>query len=908
MLDENKSVLQEFIIEAEEIHNSILNCFLNLNKQKDTTSEIKFLYRSLHTLKGTSQIFGFNQLSILAHAFESLIEVIKNQQKKIDDEVQDLFLLAFDIIKKHIENIKKTGRDLEGNEEQIHIFSQLYDYSILQNFNMSNWIPKDSFFTLQKNTDYTNYKQEQYLSRKETMATQSSIEKEKKESLKTRETTEQSSSTIRVNVETLNNLMNFAGELVLIRNQMLQFAKISENQELLNLGHRLNIVTGEMQNEIMKTRMQPVGNVFSNFNRVVRDLSKELDKKIDLVIEGAETELDKSLIEAIKDPLTHILRNSIDHGIEPKNERQNTHKSEVGQIKITAFHENGQVVIEVSDDGRGLSANKIGHKAVEKGVITEQQLGVLSEKEIQALIFAPGFSTAEKISNVSGRGVGMDVVKTNIEHVGGFVELQSIEGSGTTIRLKIPLTLAIIPTLIVKAAQEKFAIPQAKLLELVRIDPESENGLKIEILQGKPVFILRGKLIPLLYLAEVFQFKSYPTIPSHEVLYIAVLTSDKGHFGLVIDDILDSTDIVVKPLPSILKDLGYYSGATVLGDGSICLTIDILGLCEKTGVITHAPKGNDTAPLSSEQNKLNNENNHNLLYEPVDYVLVDISSPGNYAIPLTLIHRLEEFETKDIEFSAEQRVINYRNSLLPIISLKDFLHIQNTEHKDQEKKINDKQKTSIVVIKSNERYIGIEVDKIIDIKSISGTVDTSIADRVGILGSLIASENILVLIDVFAVIKSCVKNVASSINTTPIHQNSPSPSFVNQRPMHSTKKILLVEDNSFLRKHISQILNENGYEVDMVVDGVKALEYLHHRNPDDLVLIISDIEMPNLDGIELAKKIRENHTWDSTPLIALTTHYSEKRIQIGLEAGFNKYLQKLDVTNIITEINHVLGK
>src|SRR5579864_4796331 len=398
-----------------------------------------------------------------------------------------------------------------------------------------------------------------------------------------------SDSTIRVDVGQLDRLMNRVGELVLLRNQIVQYTNSTEDSELLATSQRLNLLTTELQEGVMKTRMQPIGNIWSKFPRTVRDVALGCGKQVRIEMEGKETELDKTIIEAIKDPLTHIVRNSVDHGIESPEARTAAGKNPEGRLFLRAFHEGGQVNIEITDDGAGLDFEKIRNKAIQKGMISADQAARMTEREITNLIWLPGFSTADKVTNVSGRGVGMDVVKTNIEKIGGTVDVQSKLGKGSTVRMKIPLTLAIIPALIVTTAGDRYAIPQVSLLELVRLEGEqARKGL--ELVNGAPVYRLRGKLLPLVYLKRELradtqeQGVASPKTESQSV-NIVVLRADDRAFGLIVDEINDTEEIVVKPLSKQLKSINTYAGATIMGDGRVALILDVLGLAQRANVV-----------------------------------------------------------------------------------------------------------------------------------------------------------------------------------------------------------------------------------------------------------------------------------------------------------------------------------
>ena len=538
--------------------------------------------------------------------------------------------------------------------------------------------------------------------------------------------------TIRVNVDILDNLMNQVGELVLIRNQVQQvdIQKI-ENNEFMNLSQRLNIVTSEIQNEIMRTRMQPIGKVLSKFNRVVRDIAQSLDKKIKLELEGTETELDKSLIEAIKDPLTHIVRNSCDHGIEPPAERTKNGKTEEGTVKICSYHEGGQVVIEIRDDGKGLHREKLIEKALEKGLIGQLDAERMSDKEAFALIMHPGFSTAEKVSNLSGRGVGMDVVKSNIEQIGGMTDLNSVTGQGTTLKLKIPLTLAILPALIIRSSNMAFAIPQVKLVELLRLE-EGDESSKLEELQGQPVYRLRGELLPLVPLNTLLGKETDEKFKSKN---IAVLRSDSSIFGLITDEIEDSADIVVKPLAPFLKSLEFYSGATVMGDGSIALVLDINGLSTSIKL-----ENRDT--FSSSQVMAGEKD---VLSLGKEYLVVDIGQKNPFAVELDLVNRLEEFKPEAIEVTGNKRVTQYRGQLLPLINVAGHLGLPTLKRNITIH--------NIVVISHEGHLFGLEVDQIQDVFNSTESIDTDIRDRDGILGNLVHKDEVYVVLDVLDIIQ-----------------------------------------------------------------------------------------------------------------------------------------------------------
>jgi two-component system chemotaxis sensor kinase CheA len=513
-----------------------------------------------------------------------------------------------------------------------------------------------------------------------------------------------SDSTIRVDVGLLDKLMNRVGELVLARNQILQFTSSLGDPALLSTSQRLNLITTELQEGVMKTRMQPIGNIWSKFPRVVRDLAVHCGKQVQIEMEGKETELDKTIIEAIKDPLTHLIRNSVDHGIESPAARIAAGKPAQGCLLLRAFHEGGQVNIEISDDGGGLNLDRIRQKAIERGLITKEQSLRMSDRDAAQLIFAPGFSTAAKITNVSGRGVGMDVVKTNIEKIGGAVDIQSQPGQGTTVKLKIPLTLAIIPALIVTCDGDRFAIPQVNLLELVRLEGEqAQRG--IERLHGAPVYRLRGQLLPIVYLRKELDLGATADAAGPDVLNIVVLRADDRQFGLVVDSINDTEEIVVKPLSQQLKGIPVYAGATIMGDGRVALILDVLGTAQRARVVSevHDRTLTDHAARSSEHT--------------TDKQTLLILEVGNrrLALPISMVSRLEEIPRQCIEQADSQEVVQYRGQIMPLLPLGRLLGIATDEDPSLP--------LQIVVYSQHGRSIGLVVDRVADI--VESTVDVT---------------------------------------------------------------------------------------------------------------------------------------------------------------------------------------
>jgi two-component system, chemotaxis family, sensor kinase CheA len=551
-----------------------------------------------------------------------------------------------------------------------------------------------------------------------------------------------SDTTIRVDVGLLDKLMNLVGELVLARNQVLQFTASQSDTAFIATSQRLNLITTELQGGVMKTRMQPIGNIWSKFPRVVRDVAHICGKQVRVEMEGRETELDKTIIEAIKDPLTHVVRNAVDHGIESPERRVASGKPAEGRLFMRAFHEGGQVNIEISDDGAGIDPDKLKQKALQRGLVNPDQLARLSDREVLSLIFLPGFSTAEKVTNVSGRGVGMDVVKTNIEKIGGTVDIHSRLGHGTTLKIKIPLTLAIIPALVVTSGSERYAIPQVSLLELVRLEGEQARR-SIENIHGAPVYRLRGNLLPLAYLSRELGCAPAGRTSdpgTHDeasgTVNIVVLQADDRQFGLVVEGINDTEEIVVKPLGKQLKGIATFAGATIMGDGRVALILDVLGLAQRAGVVSGvrdrsiADKTTHATDAGREKQTL---------------LLLGMGESGRMAIPLSMVARLEEFGADSVERSANQEVVQYRGQILPLLRLSSVLGHAGAA-------AGDGTPLQVVVYTEQGRSVGLVVDRILDIVEDVLDVKRSIGCD-GLLGSAVIQQRVTDLLDVHGIIE-----------------------------------------------------------------------------------------------------------------------------------------------------------
>jgi two-component system chemotaxis sensor kinase CheA len=676
--------------------------------------------------------------------------------------------------------------------------------------------------------------------------------------------------TIRVNVDLLENLMTMVSELVLTRNQVLQILRKQKDSEFAAPLQRLNHVTSELQEGVMKTRMQPIGNAWAKLPRLVRDLSHELKKKIDLVMIGQETELDRQVLEMIKDPLTHMVRNSGDHGLETPEERRRAGKPETGKITLNAYHEGGHIVIEINDDGKGLPMARIKQKIVNNGLATEAELETMSDQQIQQYIFKAGFSTAAQVTSVSGRGVGMDVVKTNIEKIGGTVELRSVEGKGTNFSIKIPLTLAIVSALIVECAGERFAIPQISVVELVRATATGE--LKVEKLNDTPVLRLRNKLLPLVSLREKMKLDDGKEHQQDDT-FIVVTQVGTYNFGIMVDRVFDTEEIVVKPVAPILRHIEMFSGNTILGDGSVIMILDPNGIAENAGQMGMADS--DSVDNSAAKSRSHDE-------EAVPLLLFRTGSGVPMAVPLALVSRLEEIERKSIERSNDRWVVQYRGQLMPLIPM-------GPEHGVDETKAG---RQPVLVFSDRDRSMGLMVSEIVDIVEAKLSVDLA-AEMPGRIGSAIIAGQATEIVDAGYYLSQAFKDWFGSVEQDAVDTGK-------------KRRVLLVDDSAFFRNLLAPQLTAAGFQVIAMDSADKALTLCEAGEQFDL--IISDIEMPGMNGYEFCESVKKQALWQQTPIIALSSHASPKDIARGRQVGFDDYVAKYDRDGLVHTMNETLAE
>jgi two-component system chemotaxis sensor kinase CheA len=766
----DSDIVKDFLVESYENLDRLDRDLVGLEKNPKDKEALAGVFRTIHTIKGTCGFLGFSKLEKVAHVGENLLAHLRDGQLTLNPAITTALLGMVDAVRQMLKEIESTGQDGEVDYPELretltHLLSPEAAASntaagkleaALQDaappmslgailMQQAGVTPEEILLAVKKQREgdprlMGDILVEQHAVRPADVADALQIQRT------SRGQAAASDSTIRVDVGLLDKLMTLVGELVLARNQLLQISNSVEDAGLQAVSQRMNLIATELQEEVMKTRMQPIGNIWGQFPRTVRDVALGCGKQVNIEMEGKETELDKTIIEAIKDPLTHLVRNSVDHGIELPEDRVKAGKDPTGRLILRAFHEGGRVNIEISDDGAGLNVERLRQKAVERGVISAEQAARMTEGQIFNLIFLPGFSTAQKVTNVSGRGVGMDVVKTNVEKIGGTVDVQSTAGRGTTVRVKIPLTLAIIPALVVTCDGDRYAIPQVSLLELVRLESDQVRT-GIEMVHGVPVHRLRGRLLPLVYLSRELRLRegSGQAGKSDEAVNIVVLQADDRQFGLVVDTINDTEEIVVKPLRKQLKTVKTFAGSSVMGDGKVALILDVLGLAQRAGVVTE-----------TRDRALAEKGTEALDKAPQKQTFLLFAGPGDarMAIPLDALARLEEFPVEQVEMSGSQWVTQYRGQILPLIRLNVVM--EKRRHKLQGLQgapAPGSGPLQVLVLNQDGHAVGLVVERILDIVEDRADVKSA-ATRPLVLYSVLIGDRVTELLDIPAILKT----------------------------------------------------------------------------------------------------------------------------------------------------------
>lgn len=908
----------EFVEDATSHLETIEINFLNLETDPGNQKIIDDIFRPFHTIKGVSGFLGLKEVSEICHHTENLLDEARKGGLEITGRISDLVLEIVDVlkvmlvvvreepipqkaIKRFAPEVKRLVKNLQSvrkeSPEEIQavqvdapppkpLGERLVESQVLSQESLDAAVisQKEKGGQLGeilmkeqdvKAVDIAHALRDQQSGMEDATAASGGGGAP---------STPVASDSIRVRVRLLDQLMGLAGELVLGRNQLLQkLDGISDEVHGLNsLLHTMDRITSEVQEAVMQTRMQPLSALFSRFHRVVRDLARSLGKKINLTIEGETVELDKTLIEALTDPLTHLVRNSADHGIETPELRNAAGKDPTGHLLISAYHEGGRVYVKIRDDGAGIDPEVIKAKAVEKGMISSEKASLITDREAIRLLFLPGLSTADQVTGVSGRGVGMDVVISSIQSVGGTVEIESEMGKGTTILLALPLTLAIVPALIVSAGKQRFAIPQTNLLELVYLEGNAAQDAILDV-RGAEIYRLRGEMLPLVRLNRVLQLPGVDKPEDEKIsenISIVVMAAGTQQFGLIVDDVFDTEEIVVQPLGNMLKDVEVFAGATLMGDGEPALILDITGLM-KTAELTVSE---DTAGMGmgegAEEAKMARSQ-----VESQTLLMFNINPAEQMAVPLTLISRLETVNVADIRSSIHGDVIPYRDRLLPLIYMENHTQIAPPPQD---------RKTVKILVFEIENPVGLVVTEIIDSLEVAVKLDESTITPPGFSGLAMVNDRPTAFVDIYQIIEKAFPDWFQQDR--------------DQRGLMKDKgqiSILLVEDSSFYRNMEKSYLSQEGYKVLEAENGKEALEILREHT---VQLVVTDIEMPEMNGFQLTEEIRRDEQLRHLPVIAVTSLTKDEERQRGMDAGLDSYLVKLQREVLLQEVHKLLSE
>ena len=969
---EDDEILQGFIEESLEHLADIENDLLAIEEAGANIDEdlVNKVFRAAHSIKGGAGFMGLTTIQELSHATENVLGMIRSKKLIPTPEIINVLLIASDQLQSMIEDVH--------NSNEVDISSHLTPLNAIADGSFSQ-PPTAEESTETEEPEHTVSEEPQEQAKEEPeeiekeAAPDNADSEEPEAQAETQEEPEEvpepvqqkptppvqqpkpkpkpaqkpqtpppatggsskpskAETSLRVHVSLLDSLMNLAGELVLSRNQLLQTIGSDDLRNAETVGQRIDLITSELQEAIMLTRMQPIGNVFNKFPRVVRDLSKKLGKSIDLTIVGKDVELDKTIIEAINDPLTHLVRNSVDHGIEMPDERKKSGKSETGLVILKAYHEAGQVVIEISDDGKGLDGDALANSAVNKGLLTAEQIQAMSEKEKINLIFLPGFSTAKEVTDVSGRGVGMDVVKTNLDQLGGHVDIISEIGVGTTISIKLPLTLAIIPCQIIETGGERYAIPQVNLEELLRI-PAGQVKERVERVGDAEVVRLRGNLLPLIRLADVIGIqRTYYDPETNEAkpdrreqisdrrgrnsplfntendvqkresqkdgsavrsvldrrfsassaLNIVVVSTGAMKYGLIVDRLQDSEEIVIKPLGRHLQQCKGYAGATIMGDGRIALILDVSNLARMANLtsLDGSDRAAEVAQAAEEAIKAKKDKQSLLIFKS--------SEEEQFGVPLNQVERIEKIKRSDIEDLGGKRVMKYRGGSLSLICVDDVAMVQP---------LADHENLLVIVFNIAKRAVGLLAIGPIDALEIAADIDDTTLSQTGIMGSTIIDKQTTMLVNVFEMVQTLFPQWFEEQETfdfEAIEEGEP-------------PTILIAEDSKFFRNQVKGYMTEVGYNVIEGEDGMEAWNLLQ-ENGDKISMLVTDIEMPNMNGFELTQRIRASEQFKDLPIIALTTLASAEDVEMGKSVGVNEYHIKLDKERLMVSVHDYMKK
>jgi two-component system chemotaxis sensor kinase CheA len=857
-------LLADFLTETNESLADLDVALVKLERTPDDSETLSLIFRLVHTIKGTCGFLGLPRLEHVAHAAENVLGKVRDGVLTVTPDTVSIVLMGIDRIRAILAALAATGSEPQGEDgELIDALNAVAAGGSVEIASPAIEVDPDEIAPEQPEPPPIEVAPVPLAQQPLPVA-----ETAPGEPVATNQT-------IRVTVDVLEDLMTLVSELVLTRNQLLQLARTQEENTGFTVPlQRLSHITADLQEGVMKTRMQPIGNAWNKLPRLVRDVAREMEKKIELTMLGADTELDRQVLELIKDPLTHMVRNSGDHGLETPAERRAAGKSEVGHITLNAYHEGGHIIIEITDDGRGLPVDRIRAKVLANGLATEAEVAAMTEQQLQRYIFRAGFSTAAVVTAVSGRGVGMDVVKTNIEKIGGTIELKSVAGAGTTFTIKIPLTLAIVSALIVEAGKERFAIPQISVVELVRAQKEAGRSHNdagssesiIERINDTPVLRLRDRLLPLVNLNDLLALG----VSSNEDTgaYIVVAQVGANILGIIVDRVFDTEEIVVKPVAPILRHVTMFSGNTILGDGSVIMILDPNGIARATGI---GAGGDSKAIAAGGKDQLHSSDLTAML-------LFRAGGDQKMAVPLGLVARLEDIPRDKIESSAGAMVTQYRGKLMPLVPLSGVV--------DPEKS-----RQPILVFNDGDRSMGLIVDEIVDVIEDRLNIELSGA-RPGLLGTAVIGGLATDVIDTGYWLTQAWQDWFHGAGQS--------------NGSDKARRVLVVEDSDFFRQLLGPILGAAGYRVTAAPSAAEALRLRESGAMFDV--IVSDIAMPDMDGLDFARTVRAGGAWATLPMIALSARAEPRDIEAGRDAGFTDYVAKFQREALISSLQQCLAE
>ncbi|HXL67796.1 MAG TPA: chemotaxis protein CheW [Xanthobacteraceae bacterium] len=809
-------LLRDFLTETHENLDVVDVELVQFEREPNNREILAKVFRLVHTIKGTCSFVGLPRLEALAHAAEALMGRFRDGMPVTTDAVS-LILSTIDRIKDILDALEHSAQEPPGADDDL--------IGALDRMAERAAAPAPAKAAPAERRDDSPLK----------------------------------AATLRVQVDTIEQLMTMVSELVLTRNQLLDIARRHDDTEFKAPLARLSHVTVELQERVMKTRMQPIGNAWSKLPRMVRDLAHELGKEIDLEMHGGDTELDRQVLEQIRDPLTHMVRNAADHGIETTAERNAAGKPGRATIRLSAFHQGGNIIVELSDDGRGLNAERIRAQAVTQGIVSAEEAEKLGDAQVHKLIFTPGFSTAAAVTSVSGRGVGMDVVQNNIDEIGGTIDVKTQRGRGTTFTIKIPLTLAIVSALIVECQGERFAVPQLAVVEVVMSETNAEH--RVEPIHDSRVLRLREQLLPLESLRTLLQ--PAPLAPaSQEDGFIVVMQVAGRGFGIVVDQVLHTEEIVVKPLSAKLRQVGLFSGSTILGDGSVILILDPNGAAAAVGVPL------ETTSITIERAAETKSEAE----QPVSLIVFRAGSAEPKAVPVALVTRLEVIDAREIEQSGGRAMVQYRGSLMPLVSLSAAA----TKREGRQ---------PLLVFMDRGRAVGLLVDEIVDI--VEEPLDIKVASRTpGVLGTAVLGGRATEIVDIGYLLPQGFED------------------WFRRKDMRADalgRRVLFVDDSAFFRTMLVPVLQAAGYAVTTASGGHEALAIVQKEGR--FAVIVSDIEMPEMNGFELAEALKSNPRTAHIPLIALSSFDTPPTLQRAREVGFRAFIAKFDRERLIAALS-----